>query len=250
MPAPSRPRPTWSWTDRTGIALGVTLVAAVVLAVAYQVARFGVVLVRDARVAVPSLLLAGGIVLAFTSARNGIAATVGARTERLRSMRFFLVRHDPDGYRELLTLLRRRARRTRPVALALLDEPQLVDGLIFHARRGHLRAELQPFADRVRGDARPDPVALVFASVHADGHVREAAVAAMAARPRPEYVPFLVERAVEWVEPVRARALATLHDLLTAEPGTYRPLIIVEFPRVAARRHAPALAALLPSPAG
>ncbi|MER7280577.1 hypothetical protein ABT369_39670 [Dactylosporangium sp. NPDC000244] len=67
----------------------------------------------------------------------------------------------------------------------------------------------------------------------------------MAERPRPEYVPFLAERAVEWVEPVRLRALAGLREMLTEQPARYRPLVARELPRLAARRHAAALAALL-----
>ncbi|MEV4133727.1 hypothetical protein AB0J72_16340 [Dactylosporangium sp. NPDC049742] len=145
-----------------------------------------------------------------------------------------------DGYRQLLAALRRRS----PIALAQLSSrPALIDGLFFHARRGDLRRELQPFADRLR--KRSNPVTRALASLHPDGHVREAAVSAMVERPRPEYVPFLAERAVEWVEPVRRRALAGLHKMLTEQPARYRPLVARELPRFAARRHGPALAALL-----
>ncbi|GAA3250546.1 hypothetical protein ACFO1B_40245 [Dactylosporangium siamense] len=158
-----------------------------------------------------------------------------------------LARHELPGYRALLTTLDRQAGRAAADAFAdLVDHSAAINGLIFHARRRDLRAELQPFADRVLAAApRPDPVASALASLHEDGHVREAAVAGMAARPLPEHVPFLVERAVDWVEPVRVRALRVLRDLLAAHPDRYRPLIAGALPRVAARRHAAGLAGLV-----
>jgi hypothetical protein len=141
-------------------------------------------------------------------------------------------------------VLRRRRGKHAAAALAdLVSRPALLDGLMFHARRGQLRAELQPFADRA--DRRSDPLATALASLHADGFVREAAVAAMATRSRWEFVPFLLERAVEWVEPVRARALAALAEMLAEPSDPHRLPVARGYRRVAARRHAPALAALL-----
>ncbi len=230
------------------MALGGLCVAAVVLAAVSSVIRFALVAVNAPLLAAASLGLAVVVVFAAISVCKGITARRRDREHQFSLLRQRLARHNPDGYRDLLTALRRRTgRRATIVLIQISDRPALIDGLIFHARRGDLGPELQPFADRVRGIAgpHPDAVAWALASLHGDGHVRQAAVAGMTARPLTVYVPFLVERAVEWVEPVRDRSLAALRAMLAGQPGRYRPVLAREFSRVAARRHATALASLL-----
>jgi hypothetical protein len=231
-----------SWEDRAAVALAVLLIAAVSLGSLWQIIKFARILVNDPALATACLAIGVVVVLGPMQAHRWVAARRQDRADRFRRLMERPARHDLEGYRQLLTALRRRP----PIALAQLsDRPAVIGGLFFHARRGDLRPELQPFADRV--GQRPNPVTWALASLHADGHVREAAVSGMVKRPRPEYVPFLSERAVEWVEPVRLRALAGLRKMLTEQPARYRPLVARELPRLAARRYAAALAALLES---
>ena len=237
-----------SWEDRVGVTLGGLCIVAVVLAALWNVIRFALVAVKAPLLAAVFLASSTVVVLAVKSVCGRITARRRDREHQFWLLRQRLARHNPDGYRELLALLRYpTGRRATGALIQISDRPALIDGLIFHARRGDLGVELQPFADRVRRIARPHPdaVAWALASLHLDGHVRQAAVAGMAARPLPVYVPFLVERAVEWVEPVRGRSLAALREMIAEQPGRYRPLLAQDFSRVAARRHAAALAALL-----
>ncbi|WP_344511736.1 hypothetical protein [Dactylosporangium maewongense] len=229
-----------SWGDRAAVAVAVVLIGVVMSAGLWQVIRFARIWVNDPGLATVCLAIGAVVVLGPMQAHRWVAARRQDRADRFRRLTERPARHDLDGYRQLLAALRRRS----PIALAQLSSrPALIDGLFFHARRGDLRRELQPFADRLR--KCPNPVTRALASLHPDGHVCEAAVSAMVERPRPEYVPFLAERAVEWVEPVRRRALAGLHRMLTEQPARYRPLVARELSRFAARRHGPALAALL-----
>ena len=218
------------------------LIAAAGSGTLWQVIKFARIWVNDPALATVCLAIGAIVVLGPMRAHRWLAARRQHRTDRVRRLTQRLARHDLEGYRHLLTALRRRA----PIALAQLsDRPAVIDGLIFHAQRGDLRRELQPFADRIR--QRANAVTRSLASLHADGHVREAAVSRMVKRPRPEYVPFLTERAVEWVEPVRLRALAGLRKMCIEQPNRYRPLVARELPRLAARRHAAALTQLLES---
>jgi len=226
--------------DWAGATLAVLVISPLVLVVGWGVVQFVLLAWKDPLFVAIYLPIACTVMWGIVPVLN--RANKRASEQKRRAWRLILrvARHDLDGYRELLSLLRRRTSRGSAVGLNNMStRPALIDGLIYHARRGELRSELQPFADRVsRRVARPDPVAWALASLHADGHVREAAVARMAARPRPEYVPFLVERAVEWVAPVRGRALPALRTMLAEHADRYRPLVARELPRIAARRHA------------
>lgn len=166
-------------------------------------------------------------------------------------------RHEDDGLRELLRALAAPGV-AGPVALAELSGcPGLLDGLRYHGRRGDLADELRPFVEVVTAAApgsgrrlprrHPRPhlgLAVALASVDRDGYAREAAVAAMAAEPSPAYAWFLVERAVDPVEPVRVRAFTALEALVAADPRAYAPVIREAVARLARRRWAAALLAL------
>lgn len=138
------------------------------------------------------------------------------------------------------------ARRNSRELVDISGTPAAFDGLVYHARRGNLRPELQPFANRLskRWRRNTAPV-LAMASLHADGQVREAAVAGMAAHPRPEYAPFLAERAVDWAEPVREQALGALHRMLMNDKFGYRAQFSKSLNRLSQRRHADGLRNLL-----
>lgn len=136
-----------------------------------------------------------------------------------------LKRGNVEGYAWLLRVLADmdgrtpRARRRTRVALELIAaNERLMDGLFVHCRRNEVSVAV--FADRL-GRFGTGKHAPVLASLHPDGQVREAAVKAMALRLRPAYVPFLVERAVDWVPEVRTAA----HDVLRAQLGQ-RPELV------------------------
>ncbi|MFI8256701.1 hypothetical protein [Streptomyces filamentosus] len=67
-------------------------------------------------------------------------------------------------------------------------------------------------ADRVR--ETPDEARLALALCDPDGRIRQAALAHAAGRP--EVLPLVAVRAADWVQPVRARALAVLREQLPA----------------------------------
>ncbi|WP_027344866.1 hypothetical protein [Hamadaea tsunoensis] len=161
-----------------------------------------------------------------------------------------LRRGNPAGYGSLLRVLaglqgRRRIRRRRSAAMLefLAAQPALRAGLFHHAHRGEL--DLSTFVERLAADPR-DPLVAALSSLHADGRVRERAVAAMASAPHRGHVPFLVERAVEWAPQVRSAALTALRDQLAAGPLILQDLRR-EYARVERRRHAPGVAELLPA---
>lgn len=147
-----------------------------------------------------------------------------------------------DGYRELLAAML--VTRDRTTLTQLGWHPALAHDLIRLARLGRLRPEIKPFTIRVR--RRRDPLAWALASLDTDGYVREAAVTAMAARPRPEFVPFLVERSLDWVPPVRERAFTALSTLLATHPSVYGPLVRLELPRIERRKGAGRIVSVVP----
>ena len=76
---------------------------------------------------------------------------------------------------------------------------------------------------RVRAAASPrnvagPPAAVVLAAMARSGRMREDAVAAMAARPAPELLPFLALRCGDWVGKVREPARAAVARLLGDDP--------------------------------
>ncbi|MER7004087.1 hypothetical protein ABT297_13730 [Dactylosporangium sp. NPDC000555] len=64
-----------------------------------------------------------------------------------------------------------------------------------------------------------------LASLHADGHVREAAVVAMGDQLRPAHLRFLVQLAVDWVPEVRAAALRVLGTAFGERPALRLPAV-------------------------
>lgn len=58
---------------------------------------------------------------------------------------------------------------------------------------------------------------LAEASTHPDGHIREAAVTKMASDPASKWIPLLLPRAADWVEPVRRHAQHALRQHLRPE---------------------------------
>ncbi|MBB2947764.1 hypothetical protein FB565_007535 [Actinoplanes lutulentus] len=126
----------------------------------------------------------------------------------------------------------------------LSTHPYLLDGLVHHARRGDLAEQLRLFAAAAVLPGAP-PLACALASLDRNGYVRERAVRAMGRQPAPEFVPFLVERAVDAVEPVRAAALSLLRALIDAEPAVYQEALASAASRIERRRHAPAVLALI-----
>jgi hypothetical protein len=91
------------------------------------------------------------------------------------------------------------------------------------ARRYDAPAWVNTARDRLI-DGTAGPLSTALASMHPDGHVREAAVAAMARGARPEFVPFLVLRSTDWVGAVAGRARGALGELLEADPGRFLPV--------------------------
>ncbi|GAA3209976.1 hypothetical protein ACFO1B_56500 [Dactylosporangium siamense] len=159
-----------------------------------------------------------------------------------------LRRGDVDGYGWLLRVLATmdgrtpRARRRSRVALAAITaDERLLDGLLVHCRRHQLSVAV--FAERLgrRGTAGLTPV---LASLHPDGHARQAAVTAIGPRLHPAHLPFLVERAVDWVPEVRAAAHQVLRTGLGRRPDLELPAGRA-YARVARRKHAPALSQLI-----
>jgi hypothetical protein len=152
-----------------------------------------------------------------------------------------VARHDLDGYRRLVAKLRPlRGRRAAGALVVLSGCAKLLDGLFFHARRREIEG---------LPETGEEPLAWALASLHPDGHVRADAVAAMGRAPQPEFVPFLVERAVERVDAVRGAALSALREMLADESA--REPVARSFSRVAGRQRAAGIAGLLdPGPDG
>jgi hypothetical protein len=184
------------------------------------------------------LFFGGGLAVLMHEWRVRAADAVVAE---IRDLAGRVARHDLDGYRRLVAKLEPlRGRRAAGALVVLSGCAKLLDGLFFHARRREI--EGLPATGE-------EPLAWVLASLHPDGHVRAGAVAAMGRSPRPEFVPFLVERAVERVDAVRGAALSALGEMLADESA--REPIARSFSRVAGRRHAAGIAGLLgPGPAG
>jgi hypothetical protein len=209
MPKIRLPRSGEDWAVA---AIVTAVLGALAVSLALALGRTVVILVRDPVLGSICFGSAAAAVLAW----RAVATLIGQR-RRERQYRHWsrvrgLNRADLAGYREVLT---RMARRTSHELTNITSEPAAFDGLVYHARRGNLRTELQPFADRLGKWWRWNSASvLAIASLHADGHVREAAVARMGAHPQPAYVPFLAERAVDWVKPVREQALAGLRRML------------------------------------
>jgi hypothetical protein len=159
------------------------------------------------------------------------------------------IRPEPASTRGLLEELTRLDGAAARAALPELSaSPYLLDGLFHHARRGSLTDQLRLFAAAA---VLPDgpPLACALASLDRNGYVREKAVLAMGREPLPEFVPFLVERAVDVVEPVRDAALKVLRALITAEPQACRKSLASAAARVERRRHAASVLALVSAPA-
>ncbi|MEU7608141.1 hypothetical protein [Micromonospora sp. NPDC049204] len=127
-------------------------------------------------------------------------------------------------------------------ALALVAGlPGLVVRLDGHARSEPWYAHYQEPATRIAerfSTVSSGPVAMVLASMHRDGRIREPAVAAMVSRPCPEVMPFLVLRTADWVRPVRDRARAGLAVLLADDPGVFLPAVLPMALRLDARLRA------------
>jgi hypothetical protein len=160
-----------------------------------------------------------------------------------------LGRRDVDGYRWLLRVLAtidgrtpRAHRRSRVALAAIAADERLLDGLIWHCRHGQVSVAV--FAGRL-GRLGAAGLAPVLASLHPDGHIRQAAVTAMGRNPVGfAHLPFLMERANDWVPEVRAATHQVLRSQLGQHPGLSAPARHA-FERVARRRHAPALRALI-----
>jgi hypothetical protein len=178
------------------------------------------------------LLFGGGCVLVVVEwRRRAVGQVVAGVGEFARQVS----RHDIAGYQRLVeTVEPLRGRKAAAALVELSGCARLLDGLFFHARRREIGG-LPGLGD--------EPLSWVLASVNPDGYVRAAAVAAMGRAPRPEFVPFLVERAVERVGAVRSAALEVLRKMLADEAA--RVPIARSFSRVAGRRHAGGLAELL-----
>ncbi|MFI1992084.1 hypothetical protein [Actinoplanes sp. NPDC020271] len=161
---------------------------------------------------------------AFTEAAAEVAALVLATA-----------RHDLPAYQRLIAALTPlRGARAAAALTGLHTCAKSLDGLFFHARRRELDGLLK---------LSDTPLSWALASLHPDGHVREAAVAAMGRKLQTAFVPFLVERAVDHVGAVRSAAMAGLRAML-ADESAWMP-VARSYRRVAARRHAAALADLL-----
>ncbi|MFD0599810.1 hypothetical protein ACFQZ4_51995 [Catellatospora coxensis] len=146
-----------------------------------------------------------------------------ARIAPFRQLR----RGDVDGFAWLLQVLAEfdsrlpRTRRDARIALAAIAaEHLLMRGLIFHCRRRDVSVEV--FQDRLRRFGT-GPLACALASLHPDGQVRAAAVAAMGRRLQPAQLPFLLERTVDWAPQVRTAAQHVLHSRLRRQPALLPP---------------------------
>ena len=116
--------------------------------------------------------------------------------------------------------------------LLLSAAPSLWLSLDVAARRSWWNAP--PWADAARrrvSQGRPGIVALVLASFHPSGYVREAAAGRLAERDDQLALPALVLRAADWVPQVRARARLALEQRLSSPSAdvllTVGPLAVV-----------------------
>jgi hypothetical protein len=184
------------------------------------------------------LFFGGGFALLTHMWRQRAADAV---VDEIRDIGRRVARHDLDSYRRLVDKLQPlRGRRAAGALVVLSGCAMVLDGLFFHARRGEIGG---------LPETGQEPLSWVLASLHPDGHVRESAVAAMGRAPRPEFVPFLLERAVERVDVVREAALSALREMLADE--SVREPIARSFSRVIGRQRAEGIAELLrPGPGG
>jgi hypothetical protein len=204
------------------------------------------VLLVDPWFALLGLLMFGGSTIILESTRR---ARLAERTRaRLSPFVSGLRRGNADGFRWLLTVLAKLdgrhpgARRRALVALKTIAENErLLDGLIFHSRHGHV--DLAVFSRRLSAPGASSLVA-ALASLHPDGHIREAAVRAMARRLRPAHLPFLLERAVDWFPQVRTLAQTALRFELARRPALL-PQARSAYARIARRAHAAQIAQVI-----
>ncbi|MBB5874300.1 hypothetical protein F4553_007734 [Allocatelliglobosispora scoriae] len=120
---------------------------------------------------------------------------------------------DIDAARSALTLLV-----GTPKAVARLDENA--------RRRLWWSPRSRPAIDAVMSHLNSSaigPIGLALASTHADGRVRETAVARIVAAPVAELMPFLLLRTTDWVQQVRDRARAGLALLLADDLAAMLP---------------------------
>ncbi|MGK5741275.1 hypothetical protein [Micromonospora sp. URMC 103] len=163
----------------------------------------------------------------LVAVRSAVDASAGARWETMNRLIEVLL-DVVDRSDEVLA---------RSALRLVANVPGLVSRLDGHARQASWH---RPYQELRRVDARFSsttlgPVAIALASMHADGRIRERAVAAMRDRPYPELVPFLVLRTADWVKPVRDRARAGLALVLADDPTGYLPAALPMALRVDAR---------------
>jgi hypothetical protein len=153
--------------------------------------------------------LAGRLAEIGSAAPAGGVRPPGQQVEMLSLMPLayrprLLVRLDERSRRAVWRLTTRWWRVDRWVTEASADEP-------WHAVR-----------DLVAGfDRDPEAagqIAVAFAATDSDGRRRERAIAVMAARQRPEHLPFLVLRCDDWVGQVREPARAAMVAMLRERP--------------------------------
>jgi hypothetical protein len=179
---------------------------------------------------------------AWARHRREVAFVAPDRNTRPELLR---MRPEPGNARRLLAGLTPLDGAAALAALRRLSaRPYLLDGLFHHARRGNLTEQLRPFTEAA---ALPDasPLAFALASIDRNGYVRQEAVLAMGRHPVPEFVPFLVERAVDVVAPVREAALPVLRALAGAEPQACREPLLRAGARIERREHAAPVLALI-----
>jgi hypothetical protein len=142
------------------------------------------------------------------------------------------------------------ALRAKSVAFEVLTaEPDVLVALDRRARRSSSNGGLPTFALKTAAEllaaGSTEPITVALAALHPDGYVREAAVATMIADSHayPGYVPLLVLRAMDWVDPVRAVAGAGLDVFLRDHaPTMVRPALVTAL-RLAHRNDGPAMLA-------
>jgi hypothetical protein len=189
--------------------------------------------------AVVKFLLFGGCAAFFLMIRRHLLA-YEVRV-RLRPFLGGVRRGDVDGVGWLLEALAAMdgwtpyaRRRARAALAAVVSSEQLLEALIFHGRRGHV--SVAAFSKRI-GSRFAGPLAESLASLDPDGRVRESAVLAMARRPCPDQLRFLVERSADWVPQVRSAAQQALRTQLAQWPELV-PRAQAASHRIARRAHA------------
>jgi hypothetical protein len=100
-------------------------------------------------------------------------------------------------------------------------DPRLWSALDISTRRSWWHAPLWTFvAVRRLMSGEPQPLELVLAACHPDGHVREAAMARISEVPPAVFGPILALRAADWVPQVRDRARLACHRWLNDAPSS------------------------------